>query len=75
MISRGHLIDTHELVLEDDKHYYRFAGDESLDRLVSARLMSSMRRQRLVKEGRYWEITRRGREFMVEGASFAPMIN
>ena len=75
MISRGHLIDTREIVLEDDKHYYRFADDESLDRLVSARLMSSMRRKRLVREGHYWEITRRGREFMIESASFAPMIN
>ena len=75
MISRGHLIDTHEIVLEDDKHYYRFADDETLDRLVSARLMSSMCRQRLVREGRYWEITRRGRDFISEGASFAPTIH
>jgi hypothetical protein len=75
MISRGHLIDTHEIVLEDDRHYYRFADDESLDRVVSARLMTSMCRQRLVKEGRYWEITRRGRDFMSQGASFAPMVN
>lgn len=68
LLSQGHLIDAEEIVLEGDKHYYRLGDDESLERLVSARLLASMRRQRLVREGRYWEITDRGRDFLLSRA-------
>lgn len=75
MLSRGHLIDTRDIVLEDDKHYYRLAEDETLGRLISARLMTAMRRQLLVREGRYWEITARGREFLSERRRSVAMVN
>ena len=66
LLSRGQRIDAHEIVLEDDKHYYRCENDDSLERLISARLLAAMRRQRLVHDGQYWEITDRGRVFLTE---------
>lgn len=75
LLSRGHRIDAHEIVLEDDKHYYRFEDDDSLERLISARLLASMRRQQLVREGRYWEITDRGRNFLTERFRLLEMVN
>ena len=68
LLAQGHLIDAREIVLEGDRHYYRLGDDESLERLVSARLLASMRRQRLVREGRYWEITDRGWDFLLSRA-------
>jgi hypothetical protein len=73
--SRGHRLDAHEIVLEEDKHYYRFENDDALERLISARLMATMRRQRLVREGRYWEITDRGRDFLTERFRQIEMVN
>jgi len=64
LLSRGHRIDAQEIVLEDDKHYYRIENDDALERLISARLLASMRRQQLVCDGRFWEITDKGRGFL-----------
>ena len=75
LLAGGHRIDAHEIVLEDDKHYYRLENDDALERLVSARLMASMRRHRLVREGRYWEITDRGRNFLSERFRLVEMVN
>ncbi len=64
LLSRGERIDAGAIVLEEDKHYYRLESDPSLDRLVSARLLAPMRRKDLVREGRFWEITDKGRSFL-----------
>jgi len=75
LLSRGHRLDAHEIVLEDDKQYFRFENDEALERLISGRLLASMRRQRLVREGRYWEITDKGRVFLTERFRQLEMVN
>jgi hypothetical protein len=64
MLSHGQRINASEIVLEEDGRDYRMESDPSMEQLISARLMASMRRHRLVREGRCWEITDRGRDFL-----------
>lgn len=75
MLSMGQRIHASEIVLEDDGHYYRLESDTTLERLISARLLASMQRQRLVREGRYWEITPKGREFLTRRFRQVEVVN
>ena len=56
------------MVLDEDKHYFRFDDDEEWCELVSARLVSRMRRQRLIADGDYFSVTRLGLEFLRQHA-------
>lgn len=57
LIAGGRRLRGTEFVIEDEAHYYRFEDDTDWAELVSARLISGMRRKHLLKDGPYFEIT------------------
>lgn len=66
LIAGGRRLRGTEFVITDDKHYYRFEDDTEWSELVSARLVSGMRRKHLLKDGPYFEVTDLGHRLLRE---------
>lgn len=66
LIAGGRRLRGTEFVIDDDKHYYRFEDDTDWAELVSARLVTGMRRKHLLRDGPYFEVTDLGHRLLRE---------
>ena len=64
LIAGGRRLCADEMVLDGEKHYFRFADDDEWRELVSARLVYGMRRKQLIRGRRYFEITSLGHRLL-----------
>lgn len=68
LIAGGRRLLAGEFVLDRDKHYFRFDDDHEWRELVSARLVTAMRRKRLLRGGEYFQVTSLGHRLLREHA-------
>lgn len=64
LIAGGRRLLAGEFVLDHDKHYFRFDDDYDWQELVSARLISGMRRKRLIEAGDCFRVTQLGHRLL-----------
>lgn len=69
LIAGGRRLLAGEMVLDYDKHYFRFDDDYDWRELVSARLITAMRRKRLIAGGDVFRVTPLGYRLLRRYAS------
>ena len=69
LIAGGRRLCASELVLDEDKHYFRFDDDDEWQELVSARLITGMCRKKLIEGGDFFQVTRFGHRLLRQHAS------